>query len=88
MKRLFFLIAIAAIPYAINAQDSTYASTNASTYSTKNGSSNKNFIWTIIIEPSLPVGHFHSYSRFGLGGSLQGEYKPGKRWHYIKRRIY
>jgi len=40
---------------------------------------NKKFIWSIGVEPSIPLGNFSNYTGFGIGGSLQGEYKPADR---------
>ena len=45
----------------------------------KTESATKTFIWSIGLEPSMPVGNFHNFSSFGLGGSLQGEIKPGNK---------
>ena len=45
----------------------------------KTESATKTFIWSIGVEPSMPVGNFHNFSSFGLGGSLQGEIKPGNK---------
>src|SRR6185437_14379036 len=74
MKKLFCLIALGAFVTA-NAQDS--AGTNqGSRYSEKSAS--KLFSWSIGVEPSVPLGHFSDYTSFGLGGSLQGEYRPGR----------
>lgn len=82
MKRLFFLMTLAASSIAIQAQDtmSRLADTLRTTqesYGYANTKTSKSFIWSIGIEPSMPVGHFRTYSSFGLGGSLQGEYKAG-----------
>ena len=41
-------------------------------------SSGKNIIWSLGVEPSLPIGHFNDLASFGVGASLQGEYKSGK----------
>ena len=48
------------------------------TYSTQPSSTTKKFIWSIGINPSIPVGHFSDLSGLGFGGNFQGEYKPGK----------
>jgi hypothetical protein len=48
------------------------------TYSTQPSSTTKKFIWSIGINPSIPVGHFSDLSGFGFGGNFQGEFKPGK----------
>jgi hypothetical protein len=84
MKKLFFAIAIAAISISVNAQDTSAVSYNTSagkndTYTSKKNAFDKKFIMSIGIEPSIPVGHFHDYSGFGFGGSLQGEVKPSQR---------
>jgi hypothetical protein len=34
--------------------------------------------WSLGVEPSVPVGNFHNFSGFGLGGSLQAEIKPSR----------
>jgi hypothetical protein len=70
MKKIISALAMVAVPIFLFSQE---------TYSTnKSATNNKTFIWSIGIEPSIPVGHFNDYSGFGLGGSLQGEYKPGR----------
>jgi hypothetical protein len=84
MKRLFFAIAITAVSISVNAQDSSMVSNNTyagknGTYTSKKNAFDKKFILSIDIEPSIPVGHFHDYSGFGFGGSLQGEIKPSQR---------
>lgn len=78
MKNLIFALLVAAVPFTLKAQDSssTVPRTNVSSYSTTHTSLN-NFIWSVGVEPSLPIGHFHTYSGFGLGGFVQGEYKTG-----------
>lgn len=76
MKKLIFALAIAAIPVVLQAQD-TYSGKDSSSMN-NSSSMNKSFIWSIGIEPSIPFGHFNRYSDFGLGGSFQGEYKPGR----------
>src|SRR3982751_3960102 len=69
MKKFAFLsITLLAITVA-NSQDN---------YSTRSSSTAKRFIWSIGINPSIPLGEFNDYSGFGLGGNIQGEYKPGK----------
>jgi hypothetical protein len=73
MKRFVFVIAIAAFSTLAKAQDTLMSTQN--TYAT----TAKTFIWSIGIEPTIPIGHFNDYSGFGLGGSLQGEYKPGDK---------
>jgi Outer membrane protein beta-barrel domain len=63
MKK-FFLPAIIALSVAsVNAQD-------------KNESKGSSFIFSLGVEPSLPIGDFHDFGyNYGIGGSLQGEYK-------------
>jgi len=63
VKKTIFLLVIAVVPTTMNAQ---YASRS------------KSVIWSLGLEPSLPIGNFHNYSGFGLGGSFQGEYKPNR----------
>src|SRR6266498_3740949 len=81
MKTSFFVIAcaiaIAAFSTSVNAQDTSVIRRNIHT--NRNSPGNKTFIWSIGVEPSIPVGRFNDYSGFGLGGSLQGEYKPGNK---------
>ncbi|HWB93707.1 MAG TPA: hypothetical protein VG605_17730 [Puia sp.] len=76
MKKFVYLIAFAAFS-AANAQDTSGTSQRSQGYA--GSGMNKAFTWSIGVEPSLPVGNFNQYSAFGLGGSLQGEYKPGDR---------
>ena len=84
MKKVSFLISVTAILISANAQDSSVIANDTYAAKTKNHSYNgdvtldKSFIWSIGLEPSIPVGHFHDYSGFGFGASLQGEIKPGK----------
>lgn len=73
MKKLVYLIALAAFS-AADAQDTSHT-----TQPSKGYAGNSPFIWSIGVEPSFTAGNFHDYSNFGLGGSLQGEYKPGNR---------
>jgi hypothetical protein len=69
MTKLVFLSMTICFVMTTNAQEG---------YTTKTFSSTKNFIWSIGINPSIPLGHFSDLSSFGLGGNFQGEYKPGK----------
>jgi hypothetical protein len=70
MRRLFFAVVVILLSdYAVQAQD---------TYTDKSPSMKNNFKWNIGLEPAVPVGNFHNFSNFGLGGSFQGEYRPGK----------
>src|SRR5436189_4455292 len=84
MKKISFLISVTVFLMSANAQDSSVISSDTYAVKTKNHSYNgnvaldKSFIWSIGIEPSIPVGHFHKYSAFGFGASLQGEIKAGK----------
>jgi len=76
MKKLIYLVTLAAVS-AANAQDTTSATQRSQGYAEQNA--NKTFIWSIGVEPSIPIGGFSNYTGFGTGGSLQGEYKPGNR---------
>lgn len=69
MKKLAFLLISTCFILIVNAQD---------TYSSQPSSTTKHFIWSIGLNPSIPLGHFSDLSSFGFGGNLQGEYKPGK----------
>jgi len=51
---------------------------NAQSNYSNNSANSKHLIWSIGINPSIPLGEFSSYSGFGLGANLQGEYKPGR----------
>jgi hypothetical protein len=75
MKKLFFVATVTAFSILAKAQDSLMSPAN--TYSSTS-TTGKTFIWSIGIEPQIPIGNFNNFSGFGLGGSLQGEYKPGK----------
>ena len=83
MKKMFFIVASVAFSIVLNAQDSSMS--NQDNYGDKSNtgykteSATKTFIWSIGVEPSMPVGNFHNFSSFGLGGSLQGEIKPGNK---------
>lgn len=85
MKRFVFGFAIAVFSTSANAQDTSAmvrqdtSMVVQNTYNNESAYGNKTFIWSIGIEPTIPVGHFNDLSSFGLGGSLQGEYKPGDR---------
>ena len=81
MKNLLLIMAISVFAISTNAQDTTMVNrqdTSMVLASNTYSSSNKTFIGSIGIEPSIPFGHFNRYSGFGFGGSLQGELKPGK----------
>ena len=69
MKKLAFLLISACFTLITSGQD---------TYSTQSSSTTKHFIWSIGLNPSIPLGHFSDLSSFGFGGNFQGEYKPGK----------
>jgi hypothetical protein len=69
MKKLVFLSMAIGFVITTNAQEG---------YTTKASSTTKNFIWSIGLNPSIPLGHFGDLSSFGFGGNFQGEYKPGK----------
>jgi hypothetical protein len=63
MKKLFLACIIVLTVASVNAQD-------------KAMSSGSSIIFSIGVEPSLPIGDFHDIGyNFGIGGSLQGEYK-------------
>lgn len=66
MKKIIFVMAIV-VSASLQAQDYD-----------EDASTDKTWIWSIGVEPSVPVGNFNDFSNFGLGGSLQGEYKPGE----------
>ena len=74
MKKMFFIVASVAFSIVLNAQDSSMS--NQDNYGDKSNtgykteSATKTFIWSIGVEPSMPVGNFHNFSSFGLGGSL------------------
>ena len=62
MKKLFLLAVIALTLTTVNAQNRAM--------------SGSPIIFSIGVEPSLPIGDFHDIGyNFGIGGSLQGEYK-------------
>jgi hypothetical protein len=69
MKKLVFFLVTFSCIVTVNSQN---------TYSTKTSTTSKNFIWSIGVNPSIPLGHFSTYSGFGIGGDVQGEYKPGR----------
>lgn len=81
-KIIFFIIAVLSIA-AANGQDSlntgsTYADKNGNYAGGENPTLDKTLIWSIGVEPSMPVGHFHDLAKFGFGASLQGEIKAGR----------
>jgi len=81
MKKLVFIVAIVAFSAAVKAQDSSALGNKTYTNESKNKTYNENptldkkVIWSIGIEPSTPIGHFHNLAKFGWGASLQGEFK-------------
>jgi hypothetical protein len=72
MKKVAFVTVIVAFAIQVKAQNIDR------TYEDDDERMDKMFIWSIGIEPSVPVGNFNNYSMFGLGGSVQGEYKPSR----------
>jgi hypothetical protein len=84
MKKLLFIIGVAFFSTLVNAQDSSAVGANAYTSETKktanteNPTLGKSFIWSIGVEPSAAVGHFHNLAKFGFGASLQGEIRTSK----------
>lgn len=68
MKKLAFVTIASCILTLVQGQNS---------YS-KTSTNSKQFIWSIGINPSIPLGQFNSYSSFGVGANFQGEYKPGR----------
>lgn len=80
MKNLLFCIAIAAISVPAKAQtDSTSMSTQYNTDNKTPGTSAyKKSSWNIAINPSVPIGHFNSYSSFGLGAYLGVECRTSR----------
>src|SRR5262245_44343799 len=84
MKKSLLIIGFACLSSLANAQDSssvgatTYSYTNTKTVNNDNPTLDKSFIWSIGIEASAPVGHFHEYANLGFGASLQGEIKTSK----------
>jgi len=85
MKKIFFVVVAVVFSIAAKAQDSLNtnnaytdnAGKNKNTYG-ENPTLDKTLIWSIGLEPSIPVGHFHDFAKFGFGGSLQGEIKAGR----------
>ena len=82
MKKLLFIVGFACFSVLASAQDSSAvgaitAQTEKKTYN-DNPTLDKSFIWSVGIEPSATVGHFHDYAKTGLGASLQGEIRTSK----------
>ncbi len=63
MKKLFLVLAIAAIATSAIAQEDTR---------------DKPFLFSIGLEGALPVGDFGDAYSFGIGGTVQGEYKAAE----------
>src|SRR5258705_3237424 len=89
MKKILFCIAITAISASAKAQSdstpsvkSSYESDNKiSGTSDYTGTSDyKKTNWSIAVNPSMPIGHFKSYSGFGIGGYLGLENRPSKNF--------
>jgi hypothetical protein len=79
MKKVLLCIAIAAISYSVSAQnDSTSQEVQYQPKKSYASNSGKTSLWTIAINPSIPFGHFNTYSGFGLGGYLGWEYKTSR----------
>ena len=68
MKKIVFMALLCSIITLVNGQNSYL----------NNSANNNHLIWSIGINPSIPLGEFSSYSGFGLGANFQGEYKPGR----------
>ncbi len=62
MKKIFLVLAIAAITTSANAQDTR----------------DKPLLFSIGLEGALPVGDFGDAYSFGIGGTAQGEYKAAE----------
>ncbi len=62
MKKLFLVLTVITIGItSVKAQDKTLSSS---------------ILFSIGVEPSLPIGNFGDAYSFGIGGSLQGELQP------------
>src|SRR5262245_2289365 len=82
MKKIVFVVVVV-ISLAANAQDSlnsnkTYVTEDKKNTYNENPTLDKTLIWSIGIEPSIPIGHFHDLAKFGFGGSLKGEIKAAR----------
>ena len=75
MKRFIFLPALIVFTATVIAQDSLTTTDQSYGYTAK--TSPRTFIFSLGVEPTLTVGNFHHFASSGLGGSVQGEYKPG-----------
>ncbi len=79
MKKVLVYIAIAVISYSASAQNDSTSQEVPYQSNKSNGSDyGKTRFWTIAINPSMPIGHFNTYSGFGLGGYLGWEYKTSR----------
>ena len=83
MKKVMFVVVAVLSIGAANAQDSlntgkTYTDEDKNYVNGDNPTLDKTFIWSIGVEPSIPIGHFHDFAKFGFGGSLQGEIKASR----------
>jgi hypothetical protein len=84
MKKILFITGVVCLSTLAKSQDSSAVGTNTYTSETKKTAYNENptldksFIWSVGVEPSSPVGHFHNLAKFGFGASLQGEIKTSK----------
>src|SRR5690349_3300109 len=81
-KIIFVIVAILSIAVA-SAQDSlnttnTYPKNDKGYANNENPTLDKTLIWSIGIEPSMPIGHFHDLANFGFGASVQGEIKASR----------
>ena len=63
MKKLFLVLAITSIATSANAQETT---------------TDKPFFFSLGLEGALPVGDFGDTHSFGIGGTVQGEYKAAE----------
>ncbi len=82
MKKLLICIGVTAMCASVKAQDDS-ASMRPNYNISNNASGNSNYkksIWSIAINPSLPIGHFKTLSSFGIGGYLGWEYKTSKNF--------
>lgn len=84
MKKIIFVFVVAVFSVvAAKAQDSlnasnNYTDKNINEINKENPTLDKTLIWSIGVEPSVPVGHFHDFAHVGFGGSLQGEIKASR----------
>ena len=83
MKKIIFVIVAVFAIAVTRAQDSlnasnTYTSNEKGHTNEENPTLDKTVIWSIGLEPSMPVGHFHDLANFGFGTSVQAEIKAGR----------